>query len=53
MGATGICPGTHFCQNGYDWCDEYGYQLVDDDGVMKAGDALIMNMNVYVSSRRV
>jgi putative component of membrane protein insertase Oxa1/YidC/SpoIIIJ protein YidD len=26
-------------------CEEYGFQLVNEEGVWKTGDALLMNMN--------
>jgi hypothetical protein len=47
MGATGACPGTHMCAAGQteEACIEHGFQLVNEDGFWRAGDALLMNMN--------
>jgi hypothetical protein len=47
MGATTACPGMHMCSAGNiaETCEEYGFQLVNEEGVWKAGDALLMNMN--------
>ena len=49
MGATSCCPGTHFCSQGSmeQFCDEYGFQLVNDNGYWGQGDALLMNMNSW------
>jgi hypothetical protein len=47
MGATGACPGTHMCAAGRTdkACEEHGFQLVNEDGFWRTGDALLMNMN--------
>jgi hypothetical protein len=47
MGATEICPGMHMCSAGKieKTCEENGFPLVNDEGVWKSGDALLMNMN--------
>jgi hypothetical protein len=47
MGATGTCPGMHMCSAGKikKTCEENGFQLVNEEGVWKTGDALLMNMN--------
>jgi hypothetical protein len=49
MGATGACPGTHYCNEGdiSALCEEHGFQLVDETGVWKTGDALLMNTAAY------
>ena len=49
MGATACCPGSHFCAKGNmeDYCDENGFQVVNDEGYWRTGDALLMNMNTY------
>jgi len=49
MGATGACPGTHYCSAGPidELCENEGFQMVGDDGYWRAGDALLMNMNSY------
>lgn len=49
MGATGCCPGTHYCANGNmeEFCQSNGFQLVNDDGHWGQGDALLMNMNSW------
>jgi hypothetical protein len=52
MGATGVCPGTHYCNAGDSniaaICEEHGFQLVEEEtGVWKAGDALLMNTASY------
>jgi ectoine hydroxylase-related dioxygenase (phytanoyl-CoA dioxygenase family) len=49
MGATGCCPGTHFCSQGSmeQFCDEYGFQAVNGNGYWGQGDALLMNMNSW------
>eukprot|EP00977_Amphora_coffeiformis_P004442 scaffold945_cov170-Amphora_coffeaeformis.AAC.22 len=49
MGATGACPGTHYCSGGVemDLCGEEGFQLVNENGVWATGDALLMNMNSF------
>ena len=48
MGATEVCPGTHYCPNElFDMCLEYGFKVTKDGtesgGVWKAGDALLLN----------
>ena len=49
MGATDACPGTHYCSapGVENVCEQYGFQMVGDDGYWHAGDALLMNMNSY------
>ena len=49
MGATGCCPGTHYCSQGSmeQFCNEHGFQLVNDNGYWGQGDALLMNMNSW------
>jgi hypothetical protein len=49
MGATSACPGTHYCSDGpiAEFCDEEGFQLVNEDGHWQIGDGLLMNMNSY------
>jgi ectoine hydroxylase-related dioxygenase (phytanoyl-CoA dioxygenase family) len=49
MGATGACPGTHFCSEGpmEVFCETNGFQMVGDDGFWGQGDALLMNMNSW------
>jgi hypothetical protein len=49
MGATGACPGTHYCSGGSetDMCGEEGFQLVNEEGYWATGDALLMNMNGF------
>ena len=47
MGATSACPGTHYCSAGPidQMCSSHGFQMVGDEGVWQAGDAMLMNMN--------
>jgi ectoine hydroxylase-related dioxygenase (phytanoyl-CoA dioxygenase family) len=47
MGATACCPGTHMCVGGNmeEYCEESGFQVLNEDGYWRAGDALLMNMN--------
>ncbi len=50
MGATGVCPGTHYCAVGpmEQWCNDFGFQLVDsEEGFLRTGDALLMNMDSW------
>ena len=50
MGATGICPGLHYCSRGDTGsvCETHGYPMVDPaTGYWNAGDALLMNMNSF------
>lgn len=49
MGATACCPGTHFCAAGKisSFCEENGFQVVNEEGYWRTGDALLMNMNTY------
>jgi len=52
MGATGLCPGTHYCSNWMgDVCDtkKTGFPLSEasDDGVWKAGDGALLNQQVW------
>jgi len=48
-GATGACPGTHYCAAGLEQvCEEYGVQPVNQDGYVAAGDAMVMNMDRYL-----
>jgi Agenet domain len=48
MGATAICPGSHYCTDGpiSAFCEEAKLHGVNEHGVSR-GDALIMNMNSY------
>lgn len=47
MGATGACPGSHYCSDGDIACETDGFQLVNENGHWGIGDALLMNMNSY------
>ena len=49
MGATGACPGTHYCSGGSEteMCGREGFQLVNEEGHWATGDALLMNMNSF------
>ena len=49
MGATGVCPGSHYCSDPLveQLCSEHGFPLVDENGVLRTGDALLMNMNSH------
>ena len=50
MGATTVCPGTHYCTNDiYNICDKNGFQLneADPDGVWQAGDGALFNQQVW------
>jgi len=49
MGATSGCPGTHYCTTGTMdiYCEEKGFQVVNENGFWGIGDALLMNMNSY------
>ena len=49
MGATGACPGTHYCSGGseMEMCGQEGFQLVNEEGHWATGDALLMNMNSF------
>jgi hypothetical protein len=54
MGATDICPGTHYCtdEDLTGLCDEFkvGMHQVSGDGVWKAGDGALLNQQVSISS---
>jgi len=63
MGATELCPGTHYCSSEYleDMCIEGGFQASESNSMDKAwkvGDGLMMNQKmwhrggVYNPSRR-
>ena len=46
MGATGACPGSHYCAEGLDQvCEDHGVQPVNENGYWAAGDAMVMNMD--------
>lgn len=49
MGATGVCPGTHYCSQGdfAELCEKHGFQLVNEHGYWGIGDALLMNQNSF------
>mmetsp|Transcript_2040 Transcript_2040/g.2893 ORF Transcript_2040/g.2893 Transcript_2040/m.2893 type:complete len:1042 (-) Transcript_2040:121-3246(-) len=49
MGATQVCPGTHYCATGSmdRFCEKKGFQIVGESGYWSAGDALLMNMNIW------
>jgi Phytanoyl-CoA dioxygenase (PhyH) len=49
MGATQVCPGSHYCSAGdrARLCEENGFHLVGTDGYWRSGDALLMNMNSW------
>ena len=50
MGATGLCPGTHYCTNDIDTiCDTYGFPLTDaaPGGVWQTGDGALLNQQVW------
>lgn len=50
MGATAMCPGSHYCSDGNiePICERDGFQYTDSrTGNWRAGDALLMNMNSY------
>lgn len=47
-GATGACPGTHYCAESlYGVCEEHGVQPLNQEGYWPAGDALVMNMDSW------
>lgn len=47
MGATQICPGTHYCANDLaDECVEHGF-TVARDGPWKEGDAMLLNQCLW------
>uniref|UniRef100_A0A7S4KCP2 Uncharacterized protein n=1 Tax=Odontella aurita TaxID=265563 RepID=A0A7S4KCP2_9STRA len=47
MGATQICPGTHYCANDlHDECSEHGFTLASD-GPWKEGDAMLLNQCLW------
>lgn len=48
MGATEVCPGTHFCANDFDTtigaiCARHGFQVSSKENVWKTGDAMVLN----------
>lgn len=50
MGATDLCPGTHYCTN---WVDEQceqakiGLHEIHEDGIWRAGDGFLLNQQVW------
>ena len=51
MGATSMCPGTHYCAN-YgmaDVCEEYGFALSDasEEQVWHSGDGALLSQHVW------
>ena len=49
MGATSICPGSHYCTQGPigAFCEKANMQAVNPTSGYSGGDALIMNMNSF------
>ncbi|CAJ1923193.1 unnamed protein product [Cylindrotheca closterium] len=50
MGATDLCPGTHYCADWIDaQCEEnkIGLHEIRDGGIWKAGDAVLLNQQVW------
>lgn len=49
MGATEVCPGTHYCADDdlWDVCVNRGFQAAKDGTVWKSGDGLIMNQKMW------
>jgi hypothetical protein len=50
MGATTLCPGTHYCTNHIDnICDRYGFPLSDavPGGIWQTGDGALLNQQVW------
>lgn len=50
MGATTLCPGTHYCTNDIaDICDNNGFPLssASPDGVWHTGDGALLNQQVW------
>lgn len=50
MGATELCPGTHYCANDLeDMCERYGIQLNEaaSDGLWHSGDGALLNQQVW------
>jgi hypothetical protein len=50
MGATTLCPGTHYCTNSLiDVCDKYGFPLsgAGPTEVWRAGDGALLNQQVW------
>jgi len=49
MGATDLCPGTHYCVNFLDEvCDEYGISASDGpNGMWNTGHGLLLNQQVW------
>ena len=49
MGATSICPGTHYCSQGPvgAFCEAANIKAVHPTSGFSGGDALIMNMNSF------
>eukprot|EP00980_Cylindrotheca_fusiformis_P007568 scaffold1580_cov116-Cylindrotheca_fusiformis.AAC.3 len=50
MGATDLCPGTHYCANWIDaQCEQrrIGLHEIHPDGVWRAGDAALLNQQVW------
>lgn len=53
LGATGVCPGSHFCgfESTRNLCERRGFQSVfnrdSDTPIWAAGDGMIMNSNSF------
>ncbi|KAI2498615.1 putative membrane protein (DUF2061) [Fragilaria crotonensis] len=50
MGATTLCPGTHYCTNHIDSiCDRYGFPLSNavPGGIWQTGDGALLNQQVW------
>lgn len=50
MGATDLCPGTHYCANWIDaQCEQrkIGLHEIHEDDVWRAGDAVLLNQQVW------
>jgi hypothetical protein len=50
MGATDLCPGTHYCANWIDaQCEQrkIGLHEIREEGVWRAGDAVLFNQQVW------
>jgi hypothetical protein len=50
MGATDLCPGTHYCANDlHGICDErkIGFHKVREEEIWKSGDGALLNQQVW------
>ena len=44
MGATELCPGTHYCSNDLTHvCETHGFQAASEEQIWKKGNALLLN----------